>query len=189
MNIDAVIAFLKKHKGAIISLGAIPAAIFTIRNLSGLKRQEKGSADVSTGKNKPAESKSARRRMTSARKNRIISDIRRELLTLIPKEYIISFGKSEKQGYRGYYVRKNDNDWLFLCWSDVLEDAYESSTFWVELSESVTGNFKERNLKLGYDIYTHPAHPGRIAISIPDEDVNDIRNVAEEVGTLMKEVF
>ena len=189
MNIDAVITFLKKHKGAIISLGAIPAAIFTIRNLPGLKKQVKEPAEMSVGKNIPAEPIPVRRRMTAVRKNRIIGDIRRELLKLIPKEYAITFGKSEKQGYRGYYVRKNDKDWLFLCWSDVLEDAYDSSTIWVELSEAVTGTFKERNLKLGYDIYTHPSHPGRIAISIPDEDVGNISTVADEVGTLVKEVF
>lgn len=189
MNIATIIAFVKEHKGAILSLGAVPAAFYAIKKLSGSKKHVTGPAKVIVKEDMPVESTPIRRRMTPARKNRIIGDVRQELITLIPEDYTITFGQSEKQGYRGYYVRKNDKVWLFLCWSNILEDSYGSSTFWIELSEAATVIFKDRNLKLNFDIYTHPLHTGRIVISVSDEDMRNSRGVADEVYSLVKEVF
>jgi hypothetical protein len=192
MKIEKIKKILSRHKGkALVGAGLVPVVYFAWKKRGSIWNGIKGiTGRMLPSKAEPGEAMSpVILKLTDSRKTDMVNTVRFMVSKYDTGPFSIVYGRSRKQGYMGYYVRSESGPALFFGWSDEFERTYPVTPFWIALDPQATKVFKEKNLKVHYDIYPNPKEEQSILVSVPPEEMEDPEAVSGKIMELARKTL
>ena len=170
--------FLTGHKKkAILGAGLIPVAFLAWKKRKAIWGGMKDvHSRVAGGKPKIAVPG-----LSDSIKTDQVNTVRFMLSKFDTSAFHISYGRGKKDRRMGYFLRTAGEASLFFGWSESFEEAHPVTPFWIALDSKATEAFRERGLKIFYDIYPNPNDEQSILISITPEEMDDPLAVAGKI--------
>jgi len=181
--------FLSKHKGkSLIGAGLLPVAYLAWKKRDVIGEIIKGKKEKTPLPKTETveEALPIKIKFTSSRKTDLVNTVRFMLSQHDTKPFKIAYCRSRKQGYMGYYIRAYGGFTLFFGWSDEFEKRYPETPFWIALNPQATNVFREKNLKIQYDIYANPRDERSILISLPFGEMENPKEVSAKILELAR---
>ena len=181
--------FLSKHKGkSLIGAGLLPVAYLAWKKRDAIWERIAGKKE----KTPPLKTETVEEalpikiKFTSSRKTDLVNTVRFMLSQHDTKELKIAYCRSRKQGYMGYYIRAYGGFTLFFGWSDEFEKRYPETPFWIALDPQATNVFREKNLKIQFDIYANLRDERSILICMRPEEMENPQEVSAKILELAR---
>lgn len=173
--------FLTGHKKkAILGAGIIPVAFLAWKKRKAIWSGMKGVHSRVAGK----KAETAVTGLSDSNKTDLVNTVRFMLSKFDTSAFHISYGRGKKDKHMGYFLRTAQEASLFFGWSENFEEAYPITPFWIALDSKATEVFRERGLKIFYDIYPNPKDEQSILISVTPEEMEDPLAVAGKIMDL-----
>ncbi len=170
MKFTDITKLLSGHKKkAILGAGLIPVAVLAWKKRETIWSGVKGVRTRVTGKKEEA----ALPGMSDSHKTDLVNTVRFMLSKYDTSAFHIIYERGKKEKYMGYFLRTAGEASLFFGWSEGFEAAHPVTPFWIALDGKATEAFRDRGLKLFYDIYPNPRDERSVLIAISLEEMED----------------
>lgn len=181
MKFDDIKKFLSGHKKkAIFGAGMIPVAVVAWKKRKAIWSGVKGVHARVSGKKEQAPVSA----MSESRKTDMVNTVRFMLSKYDTSAFHIIYSRGKKEKNMGYFLRTAGEGALFFGWSEGFEAEHPVTPFWIALDSKATGAFRDRGLKMFYDIYPNPRDEQSILISVSLEEMEDPLAVASKIMEL-----